>query len=123
MGFSNRLLLNTGSAPGAPWREFLLRASASGELWTVLGIWILVMSAVSLFLFGADKRRAVKGLRRVPERTLLWSCALGGALGGLLAMKLFHHKTRKRAFSLGVPLLLLLQAALLAALRLAGYYL
>lgn len=57
-----------------------------------------------------------KDLRRVRESTLLWLCAVGGAAGGLLSMRLFHHKTRKKPFAIGVPLMLAAQAGLLAFL-------
>ena len=38
--------------------------------------------------------------------------AVGGSAGALLAMHLFHHKTRKKKFTIGVPLMLLVQIAL-----------
>ena len=47
------------------------------------------------------------------ESTLLWLCAVGGALGGLLSMRLFRHKTRKKPFSIGVPVMLAVQVCLL----------
>lgn len=77
-----------------------------------------VMSIFTFCLFGIDKRRARRGMWRVPERTLLAACALLGAAGGLTGMRAFHHKTRKPRFRYGVPALLALQVALLAALAL-----
>ena len=59
-----------------------------------------------LAAMGADKARARRGLRRVPERTLFTLCLLGGGLGGVLGMKAFRHKTRHRKFALGFPLIL-----------------
>ena len=64
---------------------------------------------------GIDKRRAVRGRWRVPERTLLTVCALFGAAGGLMGMKLFRHKTQKPRFRFGVPLMLIAQLALAGA--------
>lgn len=78
----------------------------------------VVMSIFTFCLFGIDKRRARRGMWRVPERTLLAACALLGAAGGLTGMRAFRHKTRKPRFRYGVPALLALQVALLAALAL-----
>lgn len=78
--------------------------------------WLLIVNCVTFFVFWHDKRSAKKDRRRVRESTLLWLCAVGGASGGLLSMRLFHHKTRKKLFSIGVPVMLAVQAGLLAFL-------
>ena len=74
---------------------------------------ISVMSVISFILFGADKGRAVRGERRIRERTLLLSAALFGAPGALLGMLCFRHKIRKSAFRLLVPAFLAIQILLL----------
>lgn len=79
---------------------------------------LLGMNALSFGLMGADKRRARQGKRRIPERTLWAVSALFGALGGMLGMAAFHHKTRHRSFRVGMPALLAVQAALTCALLL-----
>lgn len=79
----------------------------------LLLIWLGVMSLLAFILFAQDKFRARRGRWRTPEAVLLGVCLCGGALGGLLGMRLCHHKTRKGLFRVGVPLLLALQAALL----------
>lgn len=56
------------------------------------------MNLILFLLMGIDKRKAIKHKRRIPEKTLLLLGAVGGALGGLLGMFLFHHKTRKSIF-------------------------
>lgn len=79
--------------------------------------------AVNLFaflLFGADKRRAKTDRRRIPEKTLLTAALLGGSVGAILGMKVFRHKTRHRRFSIGLPLIFLLQIALSVFLVLKG---
>lgn len=80
---------------------------------TVL-IAFVVSSIVSFVLMGVDKRRARRGAYRIPERTLLLWCACFGAAGGLLGMRTFRHKTRHKQFSVGIPMLLVVQLALLA---------
>lgn len=69
------------------------------------------INGIAFCAYGLDKRRAVRGEWRISERTLLLLAFFGGAAGAFLGMKVFHHKTRHRKFSLGVPLLLLMQAA------------
>lgn len=82
----------------------------------ILLCWIAAVDLLTFCVFWWDKRCAKKGQRRVRESTLLWLCGLGGALGGLLSMRLFHHKTRKKPFAIGVPLMLAAQAGLLVLL-------
>ena len=72
--------------------------------------WTLI-SLISVAVCAWDKHRAKKGGRRVPERTLLVLCALGGSAAFWAAMYLFHHKTRKPKFYLGVPAILIVQGA------------
>ena len=84
-------------------------------------IWILLacMNILSFTLMGMDKRRARQGRWRIPERTLFLATALFGGLGGVLGMRVFHHKTKHRAFRYGFPALLIAQLAIL----LAAYFL
>jgi uncharacterized membrane protein YsdA (DUF1294 family) len=49
---------------------------------------------------------------RISEPTLLAFAALGGSVGALAAMKLFHHKTKHKKFYIGVPVIIILQIAL-----------
>lgn len=79
----------------------------------LLFYWLLAVNLVAFCTFWWDKHSAKKGRRRVRESTLLWLCAVGGAAGGLLSMRLFHHKTRKKPFAIGVPVMLVVQAGLL----------
>ena len=78
----------------------------------ILGIWLLVINAAGYVLMGEDKRRALVKARRIPEKALLLAAAAGGSLGVLLGMLSYHHKTRHKAFSLGVPGILLAQILL-----------
>lgn len=75
---------------------------------SVFLIWIAALSCIGFLLFGLDKRRAVRGAWRIPERTLLLSAFLGGAPGALFGMHFFRHKTQKWKFRIPVPLALLL---------------
>ena len=88
------------------------------SIWIAGGCCLLLTNLTAFCLMGADKRRAIRGRWRIPERTLLLACACFGALGGLLGMRAFHHKTLHRQFSWGVPAMLVCQAALLICLLL-----
>ena len=80
-------------------------ASDSGDI--IAAVWFAVMNVVTFLIFGFDKWRAGRAGRRVPESTLAVLGALGGWPGGLLAMKVFHHKTAKRSFQLKFALALI----------------
>lgn len=58
----------------------------------------VIVSIVLLILMGIDKVRARRNEWRITEATLIITALLGGGIGGLLGMKLFHHKTRKWYF-------------------------
>lgn len=75
-------------------------------------IWLAVMSTALFITMGADKRRARRGARRVPERRLFALTLIGGAFGGWAGMYAFHHKTRHWYFKFGIPAILLAQIAL-----------
>ena len=78
------------------------------NIWFIL-IPVLVMNIVAFAAFAIDKRRARRGAYRISEKTLLTLSACFGALGALLAMPIFRHKTRHKIFFLCVPLLLIVQ--------------
>ena len=75
--------------------------------------WVLVFSLADFLLMGVDKRRARRGAWRVPEKTFFLVAVLGGSPGAILGMRLFHHKTRRDYFAVGLPLMLAAQAAVL----------
>ena len=77
-----------------------------------LAVWLIAINLVTFAVYGADKRRARRGAWRVPEKTLFLLPLLGGSVGALLGMRVFHHKTKHWYFVWGVPAILLAQAAL-----------
>ena len=83
--------------------------------WKIVLLWLAVVNLAGFVLCWRDKRLAQGQRWRIPERTLLGICALGGGFGFWLGMGLFRHKTRHSAFRFGVPALCLLWLALLAA--------
>ena len=82
---------------------------------TALLLWCLLACVILFLTMGFDKRSAKKEKRRISEKTLFAWAVLGGALGGCLGMRVFHHKTRHWYFKFGFPLLAALQVIGLAA--------
>lgn len=80
---------------------------------TVLFVYLAAVNVLLFAVMGADKRRARRRMRRVPERTLFVLCLLGGGAGGVLGMWTFRHKTRHWKFVVGFPLILAVEAAAL----------
>ena len=80
-------------------------------LFYALGIYLLIVNLWAFALMGIDKRRAKKDLWRIKERTLFLPVLLGGGVGGILGMKMFHHKTKHWYFRFGMPAILVLQIA------------
>lgn len=88
-------------------REFFLSLPGIGVLW-LTGI-----NLITFLVFGLDKAKAKRqGARRIPERTLFTLAVVGGSVGALLGMRVWHHKTLHRTFRLGIPLILLAQVLL-----------
>ena len=63
-------------------------------LFIIYLVYLALLSVVTFFMYGADKRKAKKGKWRTPEKVLLLSSFFGGAYGGFLAMQIFRHKTK-----------------------------
>ena len=81
-------------------------------MYKLLLFYLLAVNILTFLLFGIDKRRAIKDKWRISEKCLLISALLGGSIGGIYGMKLFHHKTQKPAFKFGVPVFLILHIIL-----------
>lgn len=75
-------------------------------------IYLVTINAAGFLIMLADKEKAKKHLWRIPEATLLTVAALGGSIGSLAGMKVFHHKTKKPKFYIGIPVILVLQILL-----------
>lgn len=79
---------------------------------TILLVYLVLVNAAGLLFMFVDKQKAQRGQWRIPEATLMLTAAIGGSVGSLLGMYLFRHKTRHSKFTVGIPLILVLQVAL-----------
>lgn len=83
-----------------------------GKSMKYLWIYLAAVNVIAFFVYVADKIFAIKGMWRVPEKTLLSLAAVGGSAGALAAMYTVRHKTKHRQFTVGVPVMLAVQAVL-----------
>ena len=86
--------------------------------WLILFGYIAVISLISIIVCIYDKKISKRNnvKLRIPEKTLfLWS-ALGGSLAMFITMKLIRHKTKHLSFMIGIPVIFILQVALIVAL-------
>ena len=80
------------------------------ERWLyIVLIYLGVINVVTFFLYGIDKRKVKRSKWRIEESTLLWWAVLGGSIGAILGIKIWHHKTQRKKFAVGVPMILLTQ--------------
>ena len=105
-----------GKTPYLPTQHHDLIFAWTGSPWALLAVWLVGINLVTFFIFGLDKWKARRkqkneAVRRVPEKTLFLLAVLGGSLGALLGMQVFHHKTLHRSFRLGIPAILICQLA------------
>ena len=78
----------------------------------LLTIYLILVNAIAFLLMLIDKQKAKKKKWRIPEATLMGSAAIGGSIGALAGMYTFRHKTKHPKFTIGVPVILLLQLIL-----------
>ena len=74
--------------------------------------YLIIINLITFIIFGIDKYKAIKDKWRVKEATLLGLSFIGGALGGMLGMYVFRHKTKKFYFFLGIPFMMILHVVL-----------
>ena len=91
----------------------------------VLTLYLITINIVTLIAFGIDKIRALEKaiktlenknsdwIRRIRIITLLGLAFAGGSVGALLAMYAFRHKTKIDYFTVGIPLIMIMQAVVI----------
>jgi len=77
---------------------------------------LIVINVVTFLVYGIDKWKGKQGSWRISEATLLILAAIGGSIGALLGMKIWHHKTMHKKFKYGLPLILIIQIILIGYL-------
>ncbi len=72
-------------------------------------IYLIIINILGFLVMWIDKHKAKMGNRRIPENTLFWFTILGGGIGTIAGMYVFRHKTKKKKFTIGMPLILILE--------------
>jgi len=75
----------------------------------ILFYYLILINIISFITIYIDKRKAIKHKWRIKESTLFLLSTVGGSLGTLLGMYTFRHKTKHKKFTVGIPLILILQ--------------
>ena len=75
--------------------------------------YLIVINIVTFLVYGIDKWKAKQGSWRISEAILLILAVIGGSIGALLGMKVWHHKTLHKKFKYGVPTIIIVQLALI----------
>ena len=78
----------------------------------MLHYYLVIINVMALLLYYVDKKRAIKRKYRIPEKYLFLVAIVGGSVGSILGIYLFRHKTKRYNFTLGIPLLLVIQIVL-----------
>ena len=76
-------------------------------------IYLIAINVIAFFMYGIDKWKAKRSKWRIPEATLLGMAVIGGSIGALLGMKVWHHKTQHKKFRFGVPTIIIIQLILI----------
>lgn len=80
---------------------------------TILAVYLVFVNITAFLLMGIDKQRARRHAFRVPEAVLFAFALCGGSIGAICGMWLYAHKTKKKRFVFGLPLILLVQIVLI----------
>lgn len=80
-------------------------------------IYLIIINILGFLIMGLDKYKAKMGDRRIPENTLFTFTVLGGGVGTIAGMYVFHHKTKKMKFKIGMPLILILEVLIFIYLK------
>lgn len=84
-------------------------------------LYLLIINLTAFSLMGIDKQRARQNRWRIAEKTLFLVAVLGGSFGMRVGMEVFRHKTKHKTFTIGIPLIFLLQVtSLLILLKLTS---
>lgn len=83
-------------------------------------VFLLLVNLIAILLMKKDKEFAERGERRVRESTLLIVALIGGSLGMYYAMFKYKHKTLHNKFSIGIPVIIVIQFAYIAYMVMNG---
>lgn len=87
----------------------------------ILLIYLAIINFVTFAAYAVDKVNAAEHRSRIRIVTLLGLAFIGGSIGALLAMYLLRHKTKKDYFTVGIPLIMIMQVVVIFYAMNAGW--
>ena len=94
-----------------------MEAERTPEMMNIILYYLLAVNIATFLLYGIDKYKAKKNQWRISEATLLTMAAIGGSIGAWAGMRLWHHKTMHKKFKYGIPVIIIMQIALVTYLH------
>lgn len=81
-----------------------------------------VISLITVTVTVCDKVKAKKGSFRVSEKSLILLALAGGSVAEYITMKAIRHKTLHKKFMIGLPVIMLIQLAVIFLLLYKIYF-
>ena len=80
-------------------------------------IYLIIINIIAFLAMFIDKKKAEKNKWRIKESTLLILALIGGSIGAITGMYVFHHKTQKPRFYIGIPIIIVLHILLIIGIK------
>ena len=87
------------------------------DMTKILIVYLVTINVATFFVYGIDKWKAKRSKWRVTEAALLLLAVLGGSIGAWLGMKVWRHKTMHKKFKYGIPLIIIVQVAVVLLIK------
>jgi len=91
-------------------------------MYIAVAAWTLLLSFIAIGVTRKDKNAAQNSKWRVKEATLMLIAFLGGAFAMIVTMRIIRHKTNRKKFMVGIPLIILFHIAVLTTISLLYFF-
>ena len=108
--------------PGLSLKDYDIKEIKSMTTEQLILIYLVAINVVTFFMYGIDKWKAKRSKWRISEATLLGMAVIGGSIGAWLGMRVWHHKTMHKKFQLGIPLIIVVQIAMVIWIISKSYF-
>lgn len=79
----------------------------------VIIIYLVLINIIGFLSMYIDKKKSISHKWRISEKSLILIAVLGGGIGSLIGMRSFRHKTKHLKFTLGIPLIIIIEVYLI----------
>lgn len=84
---------------------------------TTIIYYLLLINLIAFIIVYIDKKKAIKRQWRIKESTIIFLSIIGGSIGTYISMYAFRHKTKHLKFTLGIPIIIVLQLLIYVSIR------